>query len=175
MEIWKDIKDYEGLYQVSNLGRVKSLPRLITQWNRFKNITYPVPEKILSPRMINDYYSVTLSKEGKTKSIRIHRLVAETFIPNPDNLPEVNHKDENKVNNSVSNLEWCDRQYNNTYNDHNAKINTKKRKSVICIETKIIYKSITEAETTTKIKHISDVCLGHRQTAGGYHWKFKEA
>lgn len=113
-----------------------------------------------------------MSKEGKTKSIRIHRLVAKAFIPNPDNLPEVNHKDENKLNNNASNLEWCDRQYNNTYNNHNVKINAKKRKSVICIETKIIYKSITEAETITKIKHISDVCLGYRQTAGGYHWKY---
>ena len=172
MEIWKDIKEYEGLYQVSNLGRVKSLPRLVTQWNRFQNITYSIPEKILSLQIVNNYYSVKLSKKGKIKSYRVHRLVAEAFIDNPDNLPEVNHKDENKLNNNIDNLEWCTRQYNNTYNNHNAKINAKKRKKVICVETKQIYNSITEAEILTGYTHISDVCLGTRNTAGGYHWKF---
>ena len=100
--------------------------------------------------------------------------MAQAFIPNPDNLPCINHKDENKLNNMADNLEWCTIQYNNNYNNHNVKINAKKRKSVMCIETKTIYKSITEAEETTKIKHISDVCLGYRKTAGGYHWKYAE-
>ena len=153
-----------GLYQVSNLGRVKSL-----------NYNHTKKEKILKPILINYYYSVGLCKYGGIKHTRIHRLVAQTFIPNPDNLPCVNHKDENKLNNKVENLEWCTIQYNNNYNNHNVKINAKKRKSVICIETKTVYKSITEAEKITKIKHISDVCLGYRQTAGGYHWQYTEA
>lgn len=161
-EIWKDISGYEGLYQVSNLGRVKSL----------ENRSNHKKEKILASHIRNQYYGVTLYKDSHYKNYTIHRLVAEAFIPNPDNLPEVNHKDENKLNNYVDNLEWCTRQYNNTYNNHNAKINAKKRKKVICVETKQIYNSITEAEILTGYTHISDVCLGTRNTAGGYHWKF---
>lgn len=161
-----------GFYQVSNLGKVKSLPREITQYNGHSLITYYSKEKILKPILSNNYYNVGLCKNGKVKTMRIHRLVAETFIPNPDSLPEINHKDENKLNNNVQNLEWCTRQYNNTYNNHNMKINAKKRKSVKCIETNVIYNSITEAEKQTGYTHISDVCLGTRKTAGGYHWKF---
>lgn len=161
-----------GLYQVSNLGRVKSLSRVVTQWNRFQNITYSIPEKILTPILSNNYYNVGLSKDGKVKTIRVHRLVAEAFIPNPRNLPQVNHKDENKLNNEADNLEWCTAQYNNTYNEHNAKINAKKRKRVYCVDLDKYYSSITEAETELGIKHVGDVCLGKRQSAGGMWWKF---
>lgn len=164
--------DINGLYQVSNLGRVKSLTRTFEQYNGHKIITSHISERILKPMITNNYYSVGLSKEGKVKRIRVHRLVAEAFIPNPDNLPCVNHKDENKLNNNAENLEWCTIAYNNNYNGHNTKINAKKRKPVKCIETNVIYNSITEAEKQTGYKHISDVCLGTRKTAGGYHWKF---
>lgn len=109
MEIWKPIKDYEGLYQVSNLGRVKSLERIDSLGHKRK-------EKIFKPRKDKyGYLRVSLWKDGKGKMVSIHRLVAIHFIPNPDNLPEVNHKDENKENNTLSNLEWCDRKYNNNY------------------------------------------------------------
>lgn len=104
IEIWKDILGYEGLYQVSNLGRVKSL-----------NYHKTRKEHILKPTNCHGYLRVNLSKNKNRKSYLVHRLVGEAFISNFDNLPEINHKDENKHNNCVENLEWCDRQYNNTY------------------------------------------------------------
>lgn len=107
-EIWVDIKGYEGLYQVSNLGRVKSLERIDSLGHKRK-------EKIFKPQKNKGYLRVSLWKDGKGKKYSIHRLVAIAFIPNPDNLPEVNHKDENKFNNNVDNLEWCTVAYNNTY------------------------------------------------------------
>ena len=111
-EIWKDVKDYEGLYQVSNLGRVKSLER--KSWNGYK--WFIKKERILKPRPLKaGYLKVSLSKDGIVKDFLIHRLVAIAFIPNPNNLPEVNHKDENKGNNWYCNLEWCDGKYNINY------------------------------------------------------------
>lgn len=101
-EIWKDIKDYEGLYQVSNLGKIRSYPNL-----SHKDFF------ILKQWITQGYYYVKLFKDGKRKSYSVHRLVAEAFIPNPDNLPQVGHKDENnfktgdECNNCVDNLEWC--------------------------------------------------------------------
>ena len=97
-EIWKDIKGYEGIYQVSNIGKIISLPRngTILKKKKLKNI--------LNNR---GYLCVNLSKNNIQKKNAIHRLVAETFIPNPDNLSQVNHKDGNKQNNCVENLEWC--------------------------------------------------------------------
>lgn len=108
-EIWKDIEGYEGLYQVSNLGRVKSF-RGSTKFGKPK-------ELILKPSLINSGYHVVTLYYGnqKKRKFQVHRLVAETFIDNPEHLPCVNHKDENKLNNCVSNLEWCTYQYNNNY------------------------------------------------------------
>jgi hypothetical protein len=110
-ETWKDIKNYEGLYQISTLGRIKSFPRKGT----YKNA------KILKPYKDggNYYYVIGLHKNGKRKYKAIHRLVAETFIPNPNNYPLVNHKDENKLNNCVDNLEWCTHKYNSNYGKAN--------------------------------------------------------
>lgn len=103
-EIWKDILDYEGIYQISSLGRVKS-------FHRNKSKFY-----ILKPVLSKDgYYIVSLHKNGKQKTPRLHRLVAQAFIPNPENLPEVNHIDEDKSHNYDSNLEWCTRNYNINY------------------------------------------------------------
>lgn len=103
-EIWKDIPNYEGLYQVSNMGNVRSFH------NRYKNKT------LIKPCATSKgYLSVSLCKNHSQKAFNVHKLVAELFIPNPKNLPCVNHIDENKTNNTVSNLEWCTYQYNNTY------------------------------------------------------------
>ena len=100
-EIWKNIEGYEGKYQVSNLGQVKSM---IGQ------------EKVLHPKKHrNGHLQIGLHKDKKRKTMYIHRLVAQAFIPNPDNLPCVNHKDENPSNNNVDNLEWCTQKYNCNY------------------------------------------------------------
>lgn len=107
-ELWKDIVGYEGLYQVSNFGSVKSLPRKDRRGNQ-------VIERILKQDCADKYPMVHLSKDGVTKSMRIHRLVATAFLDNPNNYHEVNHKDENKLNNRVDNLEWCTRAYNCNY------------------------------------------------------------
>ena len=113
-EIWKDIEGYEGLYQVSNLGIVKSLPR------QYKN--RKCNERIKSPSLAGKgYYRVSLCKNGIIKYYYIHQLVAKTFIPNPNNYKLVNHKDENKLNNCVDNLEWCDYKYNLNYNNGKIK------------------------------------------------------
>ena len=108
-EIWRPIEGYEGLYEVSNTGLIRSLDRFVGNRNRIKG-------KILSIRIEKDgYCSVALSKDGKIKRYKIHRLVAQAFLQNPDNLPQVNHKDEDKLNNSVENLEWCTAKYNINY------------------------------------------------------------
>ena len=113
-EIWIDIKGYEGLYQVSNLGRVKSLSKYAGNSLR--------KEKILKNYKDKDgYVKVILCKNNKTRFLSIHRLIAEAFIPNPDNLPQINHKDECKSNNSIDNLEWCSCKYNINYGNRTKK------------------------------------------------------
>ena len=120
-EIWKDIVGYEGLYQVSNLGNVK---RLKGYKGRGKG--YIVEEHLIKPSInSHGYQNVVLCKNGKTKTFSMHRLVAIAFLDNSDNLPEVNHKDEDKTNNCVDNLEWCDRVYNNNYGTRNKKCSDK--------------------------------------------------
>lgn len=104
IEEWRDIEGFDG-YQISNYGRVKSL-----NYNKTKQ------EKILKPqKSTKGYLTVGLNKNGKQVRKQIHRLVAEAFLENPNNLPQVNHKDEDKSSNIVSNLEWCDSKYNNNY------------------------------------------------------------
>ena len=116
-EYWKDKKDYEGQYQLSNLGRVKSI--------KFGK------EIILKQNIRRGYYYVVLSKNGIVKNYFVHRLVAEAFLDNPDNLPCVNHKDENKLNNNVDNLEWCDRLYNVRYGTGIERRSKKRSKPVL--------------------------------------------
>lgn len=112
-EIWKDIIGYEGLYQVSSLGRVRSLDRYVV--DSLENRRF-YKGKVLSPVKDTDgYLKVGLSYNGKCKKCLVHRLAAQAFIENFDNLPEVNHKDEDKTNNNVDNLEWCTAKYNSNY------------------------------------------------------------
>ena len=113
IEIWKDIEGYEGLYEVSSYGRVRSLGQFVN--HNFGGYAYR-KGRILKPGLgSRGYLSVTLSKNGIQKQYTVHRLVAQAFIENPDNLPQVNHKDEDRTNNNVTNLEWCDAKYNVNY------------------------------------------------------------
>lgn len=139
-EIWKPIKGYEGLYEVSNLGRVKSLKRF-----------YHTREQILKNKLTeNGYYRTELSKNGKRKLIGTHRIVAQTFIPNDMNKEEVNHKDGNKLNNCVDNLEWCSHSENTI---HAYKLGLKKpccaitnKKRIRCIDLDIEKESLHEMQ-----------------------------
>lgn len=126
-EIWKDIPGYEGFYQISNCGRVKSLERDTTSIHKNGNILQKTVrhenEKIMSGNIKRTgYIEISLSKNGKTKYFLVHRLVAQAFIPNPEKLKTVNHKDENKENNYVENLEWLSQKDNNNYGNRNYKI-----------------------------------------------------
>ena len=113
VEEWKDIKGYEGLYQVSNKGNVRTLEH--TAVNR-RGVTYFVKGRQLKLHTYpNGYKDVMLQHKGSSKRFLVHKLVAEAFIPNPNNLPEINHKDETKDNNCADNLEWCTRKYNCNY------------------------------------------------------------
>ena len=115
MEEWRSIPGYEGLYEISSYGRVKSLEISYIKKN---GVMDHKPEIILRPKNNGTgYFTVCLYKNKIHKYYLIHRLVAQAFIPNPDNLSEVNHKDEDKSNNRVDNLEWCDHKYNMNYND----------------------------------------------------------
>jgi hypothetical protein len=188
-EIWKDIKGYEGLYQVSTLGRVRSVSReVIDSIGR-----HSIKEgRILSLRNSTQtgYPTTNLTKDGKCASFNVHRLVAEAFIPNPNNLPCVNHKDESRNNNIVSNLEWCSYRYNNTYGTavkrrneslvrfyekHNELLSPvvqySKSGEIICE-----YRSIREAEKIIgleKSSGISACCHGKLKIAYGFVWRFK--
>lgn len=104
-EIWRPIKGYEGIYEISHLGRIKSLSRFTYQ-------NHWIKEKILSPSICCGYLVAGLSKNGITKCYKYHRLLAIAFIPNPNSLPQINHKDGDKQNNNLENLEWCDCQHN---------------------------------------------------------------
>lgn len=182
-EIWRDIEGYEGLYQVSSLGRVKTIERIFTD---SKGREYKIISQIKQIfKTKNGYIRVKLWKNGKSKNFFVHRLVAIAFIDNPNNFRCVNHKDENKENNCVDNLEWCDHKYNNNYGNHKNKVsNTQKnRKDLskpiiqIDLEGNIInqYHSIKEAARYNNLFHsnISKVLLGKYKTCGGYIWKYK--
>ena len=123
IEEWRPVVGYEGLYEVSSYGRVRSVDRYDNR-NCFRK------GKVLSPGIKPDgYLTVVLSCNGKCKTINVHRLVAQVFIENPDNLPEVNHKDEDKTNNNVDNLEWCSRKYNVNYGSRKDKVKDTKIKN----------------------------------------------
>lgn len=128
MELWRDIQGYEGLYQVSNYGRVRSLERVIMRSN---GKSQPIGKKILRFATDKDGYLIASLRKGGIKRMKkVHRLVAEAFIPNPQNLPQVNHKDENKSNNNVDNLEWCTASYNINYGTRKEKVSSRERKEV---------------------------------------------
>ena len=169
METWKQINGYEGLYDISNQGRVKSL-----------NYKRTGMEKILKPRKVaGGYLQVTLCKDGEVKELLVHRLVAEAFIPNPNNLDTVNHKDEVKTNNVASNLEWMSMKDNLNYGTRNKRAAEAKSKSVQMFdkstgELLVTFPSTMEAERVTGIHqgNICRCCNGERKSSGGYAWRY---
>lgn len=163
MEEWKPIKGYEDSYEISTYGRVRSLPRTVINKNGIKN---HYKERILSQSLsTKGYPKVIITKNGKEKCIFPHRLVAETFIPNPDNLPEVNHLDENKLNNHVSNLCWVTTKENCNYGTRNYRMSKNHKKGVILDKTKP-YKKIKPNNCFTSVldKEIFQV-HAHRNSA----------
>lgn len=164
-EIWKDIPGYEEKYQVSNLGRVKTLKHKYKQHRGIRIVN----EKILKPSLANNgYYRVSL---GRNNQKLIHRLVAKAFIPNPKNKRTINHKDGNKLNNNIKNLEWNTHQENNLHAFKNNLIKTSKK--VICLETKTIYNSISAANKEFK-GNICKCCQDKKRTSGGHHFMYLE-
>ena len=121
MEIWKDIPGYEGLYQVSDLGQVKSYDMLVNNCGKSKSLRRG---RILKKTNIKGYERVHLCKDGKVMQCYVHYLVLSTFLPNPEpyTLTEINHKNEDKSDNRLCNLEWCDRKYNNNYGTHTQRM-----------------------------------------------------
>ena len=180
MEIWKDIKGYEGIYQISNLGNIKSLDHYIRQRNNNYKLYHG---KTLKPYMTSTgYYKIDLHNGKKRKIMLIHRLIANAFIPNPDDLPEVNHIDGNKTNNNIDNLEWCTRSDNIKHSYKNKlHIHCPKNKPVkqININTGQIintYKSINDAARCLDLRHesISACAKGVTNSYGGYKWEYKK-
>lgn len=188
-EIWKDIEGYEGCYQVSNLGRLKSLERTVKGNN---GGVYVKKEKILTPTINSSgYYHTILRKDGRNVHVYIHRLVAQTFIPNPDNLQQINHISEDKTNNRVDNLEWCSAKYNTNYGTANERRretlkqnpyfknlnlrNAVSHKKIICIETNEIFNSAKELSNIlgVDIRRIRYCCKRFiKSSINNLHYKY---
>ena len=188
-EVWKDIEGYEGYYKVSNLGKVKSVDRII----KYKDdrVYYTKGKILIQDINTRGYKYVTLSKESMRRKRTVHRLVIEAFIPNPENKPCIDHINTIKTDNRVQNLRWVT-QKENLNNEltlerkrerykkgHSEEAKEKMRKSspnkkkVLCVETGIIYESASEASRQTGIwsVNIRRVCKGKVKSAGGYHWE----
>ena len=186
MEEWKDIPTLEGRYQASSKGRIRSLDMITNNGTQLRK------GKI---RKLNKdkygYFHVSIIQDGKTKFPFVHRLVAMTFIPNPNNYPQINHKDECKENNCIENLEWCDANYNTNYGTRNIrtsesleKLNLHRNNAIPILQidkkTKQIiktYKSIDEAVEINGFptrSHISECCSEKpkRKSAYGFIWKY---
>jgi hypothetical protein len=169
VEIWKDIAGYEGLYQVSNFGRVKSL-----------NYRKTGKEAILKLRVAHkrhNYMDVALTKRGITKRHKVHRLVAVAFIPNPNNLPHINHIDCDVTNNLVDNLEWCDAKYNVNYGGRAVKFGKKVGHRVAQCDSfgNVVntFYSIRAAARELNLANTNIVAAiqGKQKTCGGFIWK----
>ena len=183
-EIWKDVVDYEGYYQVSNLGNVRS----VDMWfeRDVKNMRFRKSQMLSGCVNGNGYILVVLFKHGVGKNFNVHRLVADAFIPNPENLPQINHIDGDKINNFVDNLEWVDQRENQlhafrtglqtAYRSYDCKLSM----TVIQMNMNYMYLreygSTMDAERDTGIANgnISGCCRGEKKSAGGYRWMYKK-
>lgn len=188
VEIWKDIEGYKGLYQVSNNGFIRSL-------DKFDSIGRRIKGKHIKPQESRfGYYRVSLCREGKVTTHSVHRLVAQAFIPNTDNKPEIDHINTIKTDNRVENLRWVTKKENNENpltnmhrkrgNEHPKPFKGKvgilhpKSKSVLQYTKDGIFvkrwESISLANKHYNTAHISDCCLGKRKSCGGFVWVFEK-
>lgn len=167
MEIWTPVKDFEEFYEVSNEGVVRSKDRICDKGRTSKG------RMIKQWENLRGYKMVTLSKHGKQKHFPVHRLVAIAYLENPENLPCINHKDENKTNNNSDNLEWCNYQYNNTYRERHL-VNASPVAQIKNGETIATYKSVRYAGKQTGICYVDIIkcAQGKNKHAGGYQWKY---
>ena len=185
-EIWKDIEGYEGIYQVSNLGRVRSLDRIAHRERDGYSYDIPVKGRVLRPRKTKKGYIRVLLTSGNRQftDYQVHRLVAEAFVPNPKNLPQVNHIDENPTNNRADNLEWCTNKENANHGTRNQRIAEANSMPVIMMDKDgndlRRFNSINDAARWLGGMHfvsaISRVCRGIKPhvIAGGYRWRYAE-
>ena len=174
-EEWKDVVGYDGLYKISNTGQVLSM--------NYRGVKGRVGK--LCPSFDRyGYLQVVLSKDSKKKTHKVHRLVAIAFIKNTDNLPCINHKDENKTNNHVNNLEWCTVKYNNTYKTRTERAAAKKSIPILQFtKDGQFIREFMSAESAlkniglnikTRNSHISACCKGKRNQAYGFLWRYKD-
>ena len=182
-EIWRDIPGFEGKYQASTMGNIRSVSRYVVDRLGYRFIKGRELKICVAKTGYNHYYQSRVALGfGNTKIVS--RLIASTFIPNPKNLPEVNHKDENPQNNQVTNLEWCDGPYNKNYGTRNERIGEKlknhKSTSIPVVQLTLDgveikhWPSIKEIERVLGFNNtaIGRCCRGGRPTAYGYKWKF---
>lgn len=168
-EVWMPVVGYEGLYQVSNLGRVRSIDREVCVRGGVRTSKGQLIKPCFNGQ---GYLFVTLTKDNKPKASRINRLVAEAFIPNPENFPVVNHKDYDRTNNCADNLEWCTVEYNTRYSSAKKVLQYDLDGNFVAE-----WDAISDAARELKINvsNIAQCCMGNRKTAGKYVWKYKEA
>lgn len=181
VETWRHVKGCEGMYEVSSLGRVRSLPYTETRCSSAGKVyTIKHPAKMRKLQIgRNGYFAVSIKRDGKYYRVSVHRLVAEAFIPNPDNLPEVNHIDENRQNNAVSNLEWCDHYHNQRSGTVPQRVSASKQKRQVeqlTLDGKHVayYESrYAAARAFNRPKaNIFFALSGRSKTAYGYIWRY---
>lgn len=188
MEKWKPIPGYEGFYEASDMGRIRSVAHYIKH-PRNNSMPLIVKGKIRKPRYDKNGYAIlNMTKDGKTKTNKVHRMVAMAFIPNPDNYHQIDHINGKVYDNRIENLRWCTTQQNTKYRDEKYQIGERARYKPLCKETGMVFNSTYDAsfwlmkngyaKKSTNYKTISksirDCCIGRYKTSYGFHWTYIE-